>query len=562
MNPRSGHLCHCRLVSPADLAIVNVESPLLGPDVCAIGITDGRFSHFWTSASDVAARTSIDAQNCSVLPGIDDSHLHGYEYGRSLTAVDLGRRAAPDLGSLREILRGCAREPNGWIRGIGWDGTDFVGSGPSGTLSAADIDDVTADAPAILTDVTGHQALVNSTALRSAGIGSGTPDPPGGCFVRDDSGMPTGLVLEAAVGLINEAIPELSQREREEAIDAAQGALLRQGVVAFTDPGLGPGARTLMDGTGDMGAVQAYRALDEGGRLKMRVSLMLLFGGLGGTTSIDVRDGLIAFGEPRQMRKFSRLGISQLKVFADGIPRSRTAWMSDPYDDCTHGKLQIAGDSDGARVAELHGIVGEAASRGWQVGVHAIGDRAITHVIDALAEPQNAPKELRHYVIHGDFIAASDIARMGESGLTLNSNPSIRWQVGGSVATIIGDERNARRQPLRAAVDAGVNVCLSSDAPVSPPDWRVIFAAAVTRSWRSDPGRSDDQRLTTVEALQALTTNGAWQSRADTWRGRLQVGHAADLVLLDRRVDWHDPWSITEASVIRTLIQGETVFEE
>lgn len=546
----------------ADLCVLNFESPLLPPEVLAIGITDGRFSHFWSDAADVSARTIIDAGDGSVVPGIDDSHLHGYEYGRSLTAVDLGRSVAPNLEAFRAALRDAIPESNGWIRGIGWDGTDFVGTGPGGTLRAVDIDPFTHATPAILTDVTGHQALVNSAALVAAGIGADTDDPPGGVFVRDESGHPTGLLMEAAVGRVNEVIPRLTRSEQEEAILIAQQSLLQQGIVAFTDPGLGPGARTLMDGTGDMGAVDAYRSLDGDGRLKTRVNVMLLFGGLGGTTTQNVTEGLTTFGPPLPMSPFGRLGIAQLKVFADGIPRSRTAWMMDPYDDCSHGKLQIAGATDDERVAELHEIVRSGALRGFQVGVHAIGDLAITHVVDALAAPENASPVLRHYVIHGDFVRHSDIQRMGRAGLTLNANPSIRWQVGGSVSPIIGEERNARRQPLRTALDEGVNVCLSSDAPVAPPDWRVILAAAVTRSWRTDPQRTDVQRLGVREALLALSRNAAWQSRADDWRGSFRLGQAADLVILNDRVEWDDPWSLTETSIVRTIIQGETVFEE
>lgn len=546
----------------ADFAIENFDCPLLDPSVQAIGVTDGCISHLWTDRRDVSSKRKVDAEACSLLPGIDDSHLHGYEYGRSLTAIDLGRSASPDLETFRSILASAQPESSGWIRGIGWDGTDFVGRGPAGSMSVLDIDDVTGSTPVILSDITGHQALVNSAALLAAGITANTPDPVGGSFVRNDAGEPTGLVLEAAVGRINEVIPGLTNAEQQEAILTAQASLLRQGIVAFTDPGLGPGARTLMDGTGDFGAVNAYQVLDDDGRLRMRVNVMLLFGGLGGTSAQEIHDGLRLFGAPQRMRTFGRLGIAQVKVFADGIPRSRTAWMIDPYDDCTHGKLQIAGDSDEERIKELHDIVDTSASQGWQVGIHAIGDQAISHVVDALAKPSNRSTELRHYVIHGDFVRESDIDRMGQSHLTLNANPSIRWQVGGSVAPILGDERNARRQPLRRASDAGVNVCLSSDAPVSPPDWKLIVAAAVTRSWRAEPARTDDQRLSVAEAIQAMSSNASWQSRSETWRGSISVGQSADLVFLDRRVDWADPWSLTDSSVIRTVIHGETVFEE
>jgi predicted amidohydrolase YtcJ len=151
---------------------------------------------------------------------------------------------------------------------------------------------------------------------------------------------------------------------------------------------------------------------------------------------------------------------------------------------------------------------------------------------------------------------------MAEHGITLNSNPSIRWAVGDSVAPVIGLERNARRQPLRMAWDLGVNVCASSDAPVAPPDWRLMAAAAMTRSIRTDPERSDGQQLTAAETMLSLTAHGAWQSRSERWRGFIEPGMAADLVVLDRRMDWSDPWSLLDCSIRSTIVGGHVVYGE
>ena len=166
-----------------------------------------------------------------------------------------------------------------------------------------------------------------------------------------------------------------------------------------------------MDGTGDLGAVEAYRQLDAEGALIIRANLMLLYGGLGGTTAKAVADGLDAWGAPVRGGAFSHLDIAQVKVFADGIPRSRTAWVTEPYDDGCCGHLQVAGDTDAERVAELIAIVNAAVSRGWQVGAHSIGDRTITTFLDAIEE-SGTYDALRHYVIHGDLIKAHDLGRM------------------------------------------------------------------------------------------------------------------------------------------------------
>lgn len=548
------------MFGPESFVLVNLDAAPLLPHAYAVRIDDGRITQVWSRDewSVIPGIATYDLGGCTVLPGIDDSHLHGYEYGRSLTALNLGREVAPDLAAIQARLRTAQPEAGGWIRGIGWDGTGITGSGPAGTICAADLDAARPDVPMLLADVTGHQAVCNSLALRIAGLdSSAVVDPAGGSFVRLADGRPSGLLLEAAVAAVNAAMPTLSIDAKKAAILASQQSLLAQGVTAFTDPGLGPGAATLMDGTGDLDAVRAYRELDAAGEIHQRVSLMLLYGGLGGTRADQVAEGLDAFGRPVAMTPFGHVAIDQVKVFADGIPRSRTAWMSEPYDDCTHGHLQVAGDTDAERVAELAAIVAAAASRDWQVGLHATGDLTVHHVVDVLIRNDALAK--RHYVIHGDFVDIDDLRIMAANNITLNSNPSIRWAIGDSVAPVLGRERNARRQPLRTAWDLGVNVCASSDAPVAPPDWRLMVAAAMTRAIRTDPDRSDGQQLSAVEAMLALTANGAWQGHQESWRGAIQPGLAADLVILDRTVDWAEPWSLTECGIRATIAGGRIV---
>ncbi len=541
--------------------VINADLTPLGSTQQAIAIDDHRIAGVIPMAEVSSIRFAdyemIDAGGATVFPGIDDSHLHGYEYGRSLTAHDL--RESATLSEFQDRLPSARPEANGWVRGYGWNGSFFSGSGPNGSLSAADVDLIISDVPAILSDVSGHQTLCNSLALRLAGVSSTTEDPSGGSFVRDEHGNPTGLVLEAAIGIINDAIPQLNQADQRSAILAAQESLLSQGITAYTDPGLGPGARTLMGGTGDIGAVDAYRKLDAGGALAMRVNVMLLYGGLGGTKAEDLISGLDQFGGPVQGGEFGHLDIAQVKVFADGIPRSRTAWISDPYDDHTCGHLQVAGNTDEERIAELTNIIHAATSRGWQVGAHSIGDRTISAFLDAIFSSGTWP-DLRHYVIHGDLVEQKDLARMATMGIALNTNPSIRWMTGRSVSPYLGEERNLGKQPMQTAIKQGVRVMTSSDAPVMPPEWTTIMAASMTRSLRTDPDYTDNERLNSRQAVEALTTNSAWQSNAENWRGSLSEGMAADLVILDRAVDWSNPWSLNETQVRMTMVGGKVVF--
>lgn len=525
-----------------------------GSNLQAIVIDDRGFAAI-LPAGEVSGRTVIDLQGRTVIPGIDDSHLHAYSYGRTLTAIDL--TGAQTLPELQRLLESAHPESTGWYRGHGWESTALRGSGPADGLCAADIDASTADAPALLGDSTGHAALCNTRALQAAGITAQTADPVGGVIVRDRSGQPTGLMLEAAVGLVASAIPDITRAERRTALQAAQASLLARGIVALTDPGLGPGATTLLDGTGTLEAVHAYRELESAGDLRIRTHLMLLFGGLGGTTAAGVAAGLDAWGPPMRADRSGRLSIDQVKVFADGIPRSRTAWVSEPYDDCTHGHMTVAGSTDEERVAELAQIIAEAAKRGWQVGTHCTGDASVHALIDAVE--RSGTSALRHYVIHGDLTRVADLGRLRDAQMTLNANPSIRWTVGRRVSSILGEARNLGKQPLRTAIDAGVNVACSSDAPVVPPSWQQIWSAAVTRSLRDDPTYTDAQRITALEAMASMSANAAWQSHEEAWRGRIEPGMAADLVILDRTLDWTDPQSWTQCQPAAVLIDGHLV---
>ena len=145
----------------------------------------------------------------------------------------------------------------------------------------------------------------------------------------------------------------------------------------------------------------------------------------------------------------------------------------------------------------------------------------------------------------------------------MTSQPSIRWFVSRNVESIIGAERSSKRQQLRSLVKAGVPVSLSSDAPVSTPDWKLSYAAAVSRSLRTEPDYTDNQKLTPLQAMTAMTQTPAKQSGAAAWRGRIEPGYVADLLLLNRRIDFgDDPWSLMESSVQATFVDGRLVFGE
>ena len=524
-----------------------------GQDLVAVG-SWSELQNLVTSQSQV-----IDCEGATVIPGIEDSHLHGYMLGRQLSGANISPEHCADLAAIHRKLKEHASLNPGWVRGFGWVSGLIEGTGPKATLTYTELEGAQINEPIILTDFSGHQAWCNKKALDAAGITANTEDPAGGQIVRNSLGEPTGLLLESAVKLVTQVMPRPSRSELTNAVIRARDILLANGITSYTDPGLGPGAASLDDGTASLEVIDVYKQLAKDSELNMRIEVMLLFGGLGGTSLADVTTGLKEFGPPEIRSKGYQVTVSQLKVFADGIPRSRTSWMSEPYDTHTHGSLTLAGSNEKEQVETLNSIYAHATTQGWQVGIHATGDETISAIADA-AEQNPAASKLRNYVIHADLVKSEDMIRLGNSGVCINVQPGIRRMVGRAVEPIIGRERTMRRLRLREMKEAGINLALSSDAPVTPADWRVIFASAVDRGFITEPDFDDGQGLSPLEAMQALTTTAAYQSHSEQWRGSIEPGKVADFVVLDRLVDWDgDPWQVTKAKPRAVFVGGKLV---
>jgi predicted amidohydrolase YtcJ len=525
-----------------------------GSEIVAVGSWD-EISHLATESSQV-----IDCEGATVIPGIEDSHLHGYMLGRQLSGANISPEICPDLASIHQQLRRHSSSASGWVRGYGWVAGVIQGSGPEGTFSHLDLIDTQISQPIILTDFSGHQAWCNKRALDAAGINASSEDPPGGVIVRDASGNPTGLLLESAIKEVTKVMPKPTRVELRNAIITARDILLANGITAFTDPGLGPGASSLDDGTASLEVIDVYKELAEQKELNLRVEVMLLFGGLGGTSLTDVQEGLREFGPAQKRTKDSLVSVAQLKLFADGIPRSRTAWMSEPYDTHDHGALTLSGKDDKERVETLRSIFHHATSLGWQVGIHATGDETIS-AIATVAEEVPEAKPLRNYIIHADIVKPLDIPRLANAGICLNVQPGIRRMVGRAVEPIIGRARTLQRLRIRDMKEAGISIALSSDAPVTSEDWRKIYAAAVDRGFLTEPDFDDGQGFTPLEAMKALTMTPAYQSHSEKWRGSITVGKVADFVILDGLVNWDDnPWKLANIKPRAVFVGGNLVY--
>ncbi|MFF2774019.1 amidohydrolase [Streptomyces sp. NPDC058052] len=511
----------------------------------------------------------VDLKGATLLPGINDSHLHGCAFGMSSPplSLDLSHPAVASLADVAEAVReAVGRTPAGqWITGHGWDTgyLDECVADPSRQPSRADLDAVGPDRPVVLYSFSGHATWVNSKALELMGVDRDTVAPPGGAIVTDGAGEPTGLLHEGAQALVQNALPPLGRQERTEAIRSTLATLAALGVTSYTEPGLGPGGDGIMRGALGTATLEVYRELLADGELTARVGVLLLPTGMASTAeefarTLDELDGTTAGDDPR------RLAIHGVKVFADGIVPNKTAWMHEPYVGGGCGSLCVGGEIDDERTAEIRAMIRHAHAAGHQLGVHATGDRAIDTVADAFAEAAAAhPRtDARHYVIHGDFLTPHAMKVLAAHDYGVNMNPTIKWTVADMEEEFVGAGRAAYAWPYRDAIDAGVRVASGSDAPVTHPDWRQGVATMVLRESKA-AGRvsGPEQRIALAEAIRTYTIEAARQDFADDWKGSLEPGKVADLCVVDGDLLGADPHAIPGMPVVLTVMDGKVVHD-
>ncbi|GHG62389.1 amidohydrolase [Streptomyces griseocarneus] len=562
--------------TPADLVFVN--GSVLTVDsrftvASALAVTDGLVSAVGDRDEVMAhagpATRTVDLGGGTLLPGINDSHLHGCALGLTMPplSVDVSHPAVRSLADVAEaVWKAAETTPAGeWISGHGWD-TGYLAecvADPSRLPSRHDLDAVSPDHPVLLYSATGHATWVNSAALARAVVDRNTPVPPGGVIVTDAAGEPTGLLQEGAQDLVHRALPALSPEVRADAIRATLRTLARLGITSYTEPGLGPGGDALMRGAMAHSTLDVYRRLLADGELTARVGVLLLPTGMTGTAEEFVRT-LAAMDEPPSTDP-RRLAVLGVKLFADGIPVNKTAWMHEPYVGGGCGSLCIGGETDDERVAQITEMIRYTHAAGYQAGVHVTGDRAIDTVVDAFAaaSASHPRSDARHYVIHGDFLTARSMRTLAQHGFGVNMNPTIKWTVADLEEEFVGPQRAAYEWPYRDAIDAGVTVTSGSDAPVTLPDWRQGVATMMLRESRAS-GRvsGPDQRIRLAEALRTYTSDAAWQDFAEDWKGTLEVGKVADLCVLAGDLLTADPHDIPAMPVVFTAVGGDVVHDE
>ena len=482
----------------------------------------------------------IDAHGKLVLPGFNDAHVHFVSGGAQLDSVQLTDATSAEEFARRIGERAKITAKGEWILGGDWDETKW---NPPQLPTRELIDRVAPDTPVFVMRYDGHMGVANSLALRLAGITAKTPDIPGGEIVHDAQGNPTGALKDAAMDYINKVIPPMSHEQR---VRAVKRALLHAAAVGVT---------SVQNMNPEYADVAAYTELLDEGELTARIyAAPLITEGAEDQAKIGIRR---AFGGPW-------LRIGAVKAFADGSLGSRTAYFFDPYTD-QPGYRGILSD-------EMHPIslmrerMMRADQAGLQICTHAIGDQAISIILDLYSEIVKAdgPRDRRLRIEHAQHMAAKDFDRFAQLHVIASVQPYQAIDDGRWAEARIGHDRASRTYAFRTFLNHHVRLAFGTDWDVAPLNPLLGVYAAVTRATldgKYPNGWFPEQKLTVAEAVEAYTMGSAYAEFQEKEKGSITPGKLADMVILSDDIFSIDPAKIRDVKVLKTFVGGKMVWD-
>jgi predicted amidohydrolase YtcJ len=539
----------CADLSPvprADLIVTNARVWTVdpaGPRAEAVAITGDRIVAVGSAAQVGVWRGEgtrvIDAKGTSVLPGFNDAHLHLMDGGMQLDNLDLKNASSLEEFARRIGERARATPKGEWILGGNWDEQAWT---PPALPSKELVDKVAPDRPVFVGRYDLHMALANSTALRLAGVTAKTADPPGGTVVRDQRGNPTGLLKDAAMAFVNKVIPAASRERRLRALKRALEHMASLGVTSVQD--MGPAADD----------IDLYASLARKGELTARIRVAPLL-----TSWVEQSKGSVV-----KTPVLPLLRSGAVKAFADGSLGSTTAYFFEPYTDAP-GEYGLLADEmqpiDGMRSRMM-----EADKAGQQLCVHAIGDRAISMVLDLFGEfvRANGPRDRRFRIEHAQHVAPKDFERFARLGVIASVQPYHAIDDGRWADRRIGAERARTTYPFRTFLDRGAKLAIGTDWPVAPLNPVPGLYAAVTRATldgKHPDGWVPEQKIGIAEAIEGYTIGAAYAEFQEREKGSITVGKLADLVILDGDPFTMPPVELRDLSVQTTIVGGRVVYQ-
>ncbi len=497
---------------------------------------------------------TIDLSGRFVMPGFIDSHIHAVEGGIGMTRCDLlsSETREEALKTIKAYVESHPYDP--WILGNGWALPLFPDANPRKEW----LDAIVKDRPVFLMAADGHSAWVNSKALEIAGVNASTPDPENGRIERNKNGEPCGTLREKAAEMVYRHAPQPKVEETVAGLEEALKQLNRYGITAFQDASVSekgdiPDAR---------GSSDAYVLAEKRGVLTARVTAAIYASPSG--TLHEVLKQITRIKKIRDESNSRYFRATAVKIYADGVIEAYTAALLQPYMNQDSGDLVWQPE-------KLNPFVELLDKEGFQIHIHAIGDRAIRVALTALeaAREINGIRDSRHLMAHLELIDRKDIPRFAQLSVIPVFQPL--WAYEDSYITDLtvpklGKERTARLYPIRSVADTRAALAMGSDWPVSSANPLDGIEVAVTRRGPDEKGEGPvfipEERIDLATALAAYTIGSAHANFLDQETGSLETGKAADLIVLSNDLFEVPPDQINETKVLLTLLEGKEVYRD
>lgn len=495
----------------------------------------------------------IDLDGAFVMPGFNDAHVHLEAAG--ITKLTVNLTGVLSLEEMTEKIHTAASTapPGHWLTGAGWDHTLWK---KQILPTRKDLDAVTGEHPAIFERVDGHIAVVNSAALKAAGITAATVSPVGGKIDHDAQGEPTGILRETATQLVYRHVPPPTLEERRQGLELAIADAISHGVTSVQD-------------NSEWEAFLVMEEMEREDKLPLRICEWLAF-----SDPIDV----LKEHRNEHLQSDPLLHTGMLKGFLDGSLGSRTAALKAPYADDPHNSGIPRYDQQ-----KLNAMAVERARAGFQMGFHAIGDRANSMALDAFSQAEAARQKMlistmpklernmeakpvikddpRYRIEHAQVVDPTDILRFKQLNVIASMQPNHLLTDMNWAEERLGTKRAAYSYAWKAFLDAGVHLAFGTDYPVEPiSPFRGVYAAVTRENETGTKSYFPENRLTIGQALFAYTQGSAYAEFEERTKGKLLPGFYADFVVLDRDLTTIAPKEILKTQVLRTVAGGKTVY--
>ena len=551
-------LAAAAFAQPADLVLRNgkiVTESAAQPVVQAIAVRGDRITGLGTDAEArqwIGPRTRvIDLNRQLAIPGFIEGHGHFTGLGEFRQGLDL-REAQTWDDIVAQVARAAkAAKPGEWIIGRGWHQSKWTRP-PSPNVEGfplhQSLDAVSPNNPVLLTHASGHAAFVNAKAMADAGITRDSPNPPGGEILKDKAGNPTGLLRERASGLASAA----HERWLARRTPAERTADLRKVIDLATDECLSKGITSFEDAGSPLSTVDEFRVLADRGELRLRLWVMLR----GSNQELEPNlDRYRVIGEGN-----NHLTVRAIKHYMDGALGSRGAWLLEPYSDKP--------DSTGLNLedpAEIHRAGELAVAHGYQLCVHAIGDRAnreVLNIYEQIFREHPDKTGLRWRIEHAQHLSAADIPRFGQLGVIAAMQAVHCTSDGPYVLARLGAKRAEEGAYVwQKLMKTGAIVGNGTDTPVEDVSPIACYYSAVSRKLKDGSVFYGDQRMSREEALRSYTWNNAYAAFEEKLKGSLEPGKLADITVLSRDILTIPEDQIPATDVVYTIVGGKVAFD-